>query len=426
MTLTVPPSPHASRPENLRPQHFLNGEIHDWYKLVLGYSDHLVGTLLDEFRITEGSSVLDPFCGSGTTLVEAMKRGVLATGIDANPSSYFASRVKTNWDLSGATLLACLERVKERYTALLRVEEYQSDAFCQYMEKEGFLKRRWIDVKPLRKTVAIKRAVEGLRTSREYKEALLLALLTETVLGSANVKFGPELYCGPSRRDASVFLGFQKRLEKMASDLSLVNSIPHPAAKVILGDARDCSRLLQHPNEFAALISSPPYPAEHDYTRNARLELAMLGAVRDRESLRKIKKTMIRSNTKGIYVGDSDSALVTGHLQIEKLARVLDERAESKTHGFARLYSTVLREYFGGMKRHLASVKPFLKKGALCAYVVGDQASYLQVHIPTAKILSSIAGTVGYKTIEIRHWRSRWSTATSRSVAENILILRKS
>jgi hypothetical protein len=408
----------------MQSQRFLNGEVHDWYRLVLGYPDHLVGRLLDEFGARPGDHILDPFCGAGTTLVEAMKRGMRATGIDANPSSHFAARVKTNWGLHAQTLIQCLERVAEYYQELLQDAQYKSDPFYRYLQSEGFLNRRWISTRPLWKIIAIKRAIDRLRTTKEYKNALRLALIAQTVHGSANVKFGPELYCGRSKRDSAVLPGFRKRLEKMVSDLALVGSVSHGSADVVLGDARNCGSVLDRRQKFSALISSPPYPAEHDYTRNARLELALLGAVIDRESLRGIKVGMIRSHTKGIYKGDSDGALVSGHPEIERIARILERKAKSKTHGFARLYSTVLREYFGGMKRHFASVRPFLAPDALCAYVVGDQSSYLGVYIPTAEILSSLAHELGYKTVEIRYWRSRWSTTTSRTVAENILILR--
>jgi len=82
----------------------------------------------------------------------------------------------------------------------------------------------------------------------------------------------------------------------------------------------------------------------------------------------------------------------------------------------------VIEEYFGGMKRHLHGLKSLLESGAKCAYVLGDQSAYLQVHVPTARILAELAEELGYRNIEIVPWRNRWSTSTSKEVHENILL----
>jgi hypothetical protein len=87
------------------------------------------------------------------------------------------------------------------------------------------------------------------------------------------------------------------------------------------------------------------------------------------------------------------------------------------------LYGTVVREYFGGMRRHFRSLRPLLKSGAKLAYVVGDQSSYLRVHIPTAELLSDIAAREGLKTNEIRKWRGRFSSTTKTELEEHVLIL---
>jgi hypothetical protein len=144
--------------------------------------------------------------------------------------------------------------------------------------------------------------------------------------------------------------------------------------------------------------------------------------VTDRTSLRAIKQKMLRSHTKGIYKGDSDKTLVENNRSIQRIARKLEVKAKTKNHGFAPLYSTVIVEYFGGMKRHLRGLKFMLESGAKCAYVVGDQSAYLQVHVPTASILAELVEELGYRNVEILPWRNRWSTSTSKQVHENILL----
>src|SRR5204863_5068723 len=49
---------------------------HDWYRFVLSYPAHLVRTYIDRFALNSGKTVLDPFCGTGTTLVECKKHGI--------------------------------------------------------------------------------------------------------------------------------------------------------------------------------------------------------------------------------------------------------------------------------------------------------------------------------------------------------------
>src|SRR3954454_21884964 len=72
--------------------------IHDWYRFVLGYPAHLVSLYLERFGAEPGKHIIfDPFCGTGTTPIEAKKRGFETVSFDANPMAVFASKVKTNW-----------------------------------------------------------------------------------------------------------------------------------------------------------------------------------------------------------------------------------------------------------------------------------------------------------------------------------------
>jgi hypothetical protein len=95
-----------------------------------------------------------------------------------------------------------------------------------------------------------------------------------------------------------------------------------------------------------------------------------------------------------------------------------------KTSGFERLYHRVVRLYFGGMYRHLSALRPKLRHGARCAYVVGDQMSFFRIHIRTAQLLADVALKAGYEVEGIELWRTRRSTTTKQNLAENVLILK--
>lgn len=59
--------------------------VHEWYRFVLSFPPHLVRAYLERFGLAAGHRVLDPFCGTGTTLVECKKHGIPSIGIEANP-----------------------------------------------------------------------------------------------------------------------------------------------------------------------------------------------------------------------------------------------------------------------------------------------------------------------------------------------------
>jgi hypothetical protein len=85
--------------------------VHGWYRFVLSYPPHLVRKYIEKFELTAESLLLDPFCGTGTTLVEAKLLGIPSLGCDAHPFAVLASRVKTNWSPSVRALRAVLSDV---------------------------------------------------------------------------------------------------------------------------------------------------------------------------------------------------------------------------------------------------------------------------------------------------------------------------
>ena len=180
------------------------------------------------------------------------------------------------------------------------------------------------------------------------------------------------------------------------------------------------------PNSVDAVITSPPYPNEKDYTRTTRLESVLLGFIQSKEDLRNLKKRLVRSNTRGVYKTDTDDNHVTGHAQIEQIAAAIEKRRIelNKDSGFERLYARVTKLYFGGMTRHLAELRRVLRPGAQLAYVVGDQASYLRVMIRTGQLLAGIASSLGYEVVGIDLFRTRLATATRDQLREEVVLLR--
>jgi DNA methylase len=70
---------------------------HDWYRFVLSFPPHLVRDYVNRFGLAASATVLDPFCGTGTTIIECKKVGFQSIGVEAHPMSHFALCTKIDW-----------------------------------------------------------------------------------------------------------------------------------------------------------------------------------------------------------------------------------------------------------------------------------------------------------------------------------------
>ena len=413
--------------------------VHQWYRFVLSFPPHLVRHYLRQFGIGEGQVVLDPFCGTGTTLVECKKLGVDSIGIEPNPVAHFASSVKTSWCASPRNLMDHASSVAGAVNAILREDGLVSDSgrsndtspaipltsLLRLPEAQTkLLIRGSISPLPLHRTIRLLDTIQQ-QSHPVFSDYERLALASALVNGIGNLRFGPEVGVGPEKIDAPVVDRWLQNIRSIASDLAAMREFSPTNVQVIKSDSRAIEETLAE-ESVDAVITSPPYPNEKDYTRTTRLESVLLGFLKNRQDLQALKKNLVKSNTRGVYKEDDDDQVVAGVPGIRDLAdRIEHERLRlNKTSGFERLYARVAKLYFGGMTRHLDQLRHVLKPGALLAYVVGDQASYLRVMIRTGEQLAEIASPLGYQVIGRDLFRTRFSTATKLYLREEVLILR--
>src|ERR687891_287536 len=86
---------------------------HGWYRFVLSFPPHLVRDYAERLRLGPDDRVLDPFCGTGTTLVECKKLRIPSVGIEANPMAHFATGVKTDWSPDPDGLMRHARQVRD-------------------------------------------------------------------------------------------------------------------------------------------------------------------------------------------------------------------------------------------------------------------------------------------------------------------------
>ncbi|HLB89801.1 MAG TPA: hypothetical protein VJK29_19235 [Terriglobales bacterium] len=286
------------------------------------------------------------------------------------------------------------------------------------------LLRNSISPLPLHKVLVLLDTLRNYRDER-FDQHERLALAKALVFGISNLEFGPEVGVGPPKRDAAVVETWLNGVRAMADDLRELQDRANTEAIVYQADSRSLLNALES-SSIDAVLTSPPYPNEKDYTRTTRLESVLLGFIRSKQDLRALKQDLVRSNTRGAFKTDRDDLLVADHDEIQRIAEAIETRRLKlgKTSGFERLYARVTKLYFGGMFRHLSELRTVLRPGAQLAYVVGDQASYLRVMIRTGQLLADIAESLGYELVDLELFRTRLATATKEQLREEVVVLR--
>ena len=395
--------------------------MHDGYRFVLSFPPHLVRQYIKEFLLTGDSLVFDPFCGTGTTLVEAKKLGIKCLGFEANPVMHMCASTKVDWNVEIDSLLEELDHITA--LSITKIKNHKGKLYGFSEDKQKLLIKNSISPLPLHKALILLETIDDFKSS--FENLYKTAFAKQVVLNCSNLKFNPEVSVSRIKKtDADVVGLWKEQVLEMVDELKFYQHNKNIYSKVILGDSRQELSQIKD-DSIDAVITSPPYPNEKDYTRATRLESVLLGFINTSEDLRAIKKTLLRSNFKGIYKDDDDLKWIKENQTVNQLAEEIERTriALHKTSGFEKLYYKVVLQYFGGLAKHLNSLKPKLKNGAKLAYIVGDQCSFFRIPIRTGHILAEIANALGYKVLRIDLFRTRLATATKEKINEEVAIL---
>lgn len=422
--------------------------FHNWYNFVLGYSPEFPEYMIKRENITKDDFVVDPFMGSGTTLACCKQQGISSTGVDANNIMVDAARVKLRWNQDTQKLRKLRDEILDRIgTEFDRfdwndgVTETPSSQLSLFKPQNGetkdhrlyaatyrpeMLLPKYISDKPFVKATIIDQVVKATIYDSNIRELFDLAL-TAIIVPISNVRYGPGFGVVKPRDDVDVLGLFTEKLYRMISDLESVDEVQrYTSATVILGDARGLTDYLE-PESVKLIITSPPYPGDHEYTKHTRLELIFRGHATDLKEFRTIKRRMLVASTTNIYRDQTDSEVVSGLDSITQIADLIQERLEydRATSGFEKLYTRLVWEYFGGMYKALEQCFSVLKPGGKIALLVSDSHAFKMVHIQTAGILREIGEIVGFTNPNIVLWQLKVSTSHRYNLRENILILTK-
>lgn len=366
---------------------YLTHDIHSYTaKLIPQIPKHFIKKYTEESDV-----VLDPFCGSGTTLLEARLLSRNAIGIDINPLATLISSVKVT-PLKIDQLSTAIRVVKEK------VKKSERKTIVDF-PNIGY----WFCKRARNDLARIKASIECINDKFDKNIYMfMLACFSSIVRKSSNAdprmaktykskRVIKRLKNGWTPTPIEYFEETLDRNFEKIKSLSEYLSGKNNYAKVFHGDARDTSIIMNKNGiqEVDSIITSPPYINAQDYFRSYKLEIWWLGLASP-EEVRHLNRQAI--GTENVSRG-SDSSIPVAKNRI--LNTVLKEISSTN-----RRKSCIVHNYFKNMEIVFKEFYDTLKIGGHFCLITGNN-TICGVKIPTYKILTSIAEDNGFKTIEI-------------------------
>lgn len=396
------------------------GVIHKWYNYLEDFPYGLIEDKIKEYKLNDNSLVVDPFCGSGTTLISANLFHLNAIGFDANPLMEFVSKVKTTWNIDLTQFQRTVRRIAENFlNAVHNLESFPyTNGFLKNMPKKEL--NQWLSPILQQEVSLLKEIINDVKIV-EIKNLLLLAM-SKACFDASHVALCPGTTFYPFREKEEFWNLFSAKLNQMYIDLKAVQNHNHYGISKVIHDT--CLEANNHisPNSIDFIITSPPYPNDLEYTRQTRLELYLLDFVKNMNDVQAIKRKMAKGSTKLIFKESNSEKFISGFKSIQDVSAEIYEKTKDKNWGFD--YPRMVREYFGDMYLCLQNLFPLMKDKSHFLLVVGDQ-TIKGVIVPVCDILIEIAQKIGYKNCRKELFRIRRSTGHDIPLPEEIVIIKK-
>lgn len=389
-----------------------NLPIHRWFYYQEGYSPKLVENIINHLGLNGKGNlfVLDPFAGSGTTLLKSKEMGFKAIGFEINSFSAFIIKVKTR-DYSEKDL-------KEFLSFTIPKKKNFKNVYGLYELK---IIKKLFKEDTLEKIETIKEAINTKKNTK-VRDLLFATLLSILEPVSNYRKGGNGLKRKRVNKDLDPFESFNEKMKDISEDLCL--QIKGEFEPEIINDS--CLDLDKYNIENIDIsIFSPPYANCFDPFEVYKIELWLGNFVNSYDDLRIKRKRALTSNLnanlKKVFDLEHRTNLLNDIIKSLKQKELWDKRLPK-----------MIDTYFHDMFILLNEIYNKTKREGYCIIVVGN-SSYGNIAIPTDIILGEIGQKAGFKVKEIIVARTNETSSQQHTkigkfkeyIRESLVILQK-
>ena len=358
---------------------------------------HMAKYLIEKTS-TSGQTILDPFCGSGSVLVESIMSGRSAIGVDINPLATILARTKTTiydtreLELQLDDLLSLFATCKIPYNYNFPNQDY------------------WFTPATLRKIGSIRSVLDDyLPTLDSDYIYFWKAILAAIVRGCSKADTrGPKPFISKKARETRSGKHFNpyKFFELNARNWitkernlneTFIENRKHFTVKTINSDSRTLSQIVKG-EKIDGVVTSPPYLSAQDYYRASKLQLYILGHSSAKELIEWSRDII-----------GSDRIIYNKRVSTTKLPYNKAEQIRLKLVELSPQKASIFTKYILDMSITLHEISNILEQDSYCALVLGYNLVSGMV-IPTPELIIEIASQNGFLLTEYYcdRIRDRW------------------
>ena len=400
--------------------------VHRWVPWIAGFSAGFVADIFKHYLPEPDRrdvTILEPFSGVGTTLVEGLRHGYDVIGFEVNPFAALASRVKcTAFHLEPECLrqniIVFEHKARQRTAPLDHAFTVGDDARSCLPRPRSVPPPSFRSRVPFFSPTIEQKVLHCLDVIQEMPQAELreIAALAfgSVMVGFSNYSFEPSLGSRaaagkPEITNADVVGAVSAKLTTIQEDLqayrvSMLQYRPLPTVQVLAQSSLDLAAVVPA-DSIDLVVTSPPYLNNYHYIRNTRPHLFWLDFVAAPSELKKIEVENF-----GKYwqtVRDAPRAQLDFRLpeleeRIEAISRLHPEKGVYGGQGWAN-YAV---EYFSDCRRICEGLRYSLKPGAAAVFVLGN--SIMQgVELPIDRYFGRIGELCGLQLEDIHLLRKK-------------------
>lgn len=378
----------------------VNSHTHGFHKYPAKFIPHLPKWAINKYlNGAKDKTILDPFCGSGTTLVESVLAGYNAIGIDIDPLSALISKVKTT-----RVDKAALRKISKWLVQQINSNPkgtFEPD--CKRIE-HWFTNDAIVKLSAIRTLInQIPEVFEDNKKVRDIQDLFIICFssIIRRVSNADNQSQKTYVSHTKIKEPEEVNVVFLSQLElfmERALDFSTSTDTQSKSEVIVSSSVLSLEKKING-KQIDLAITSPPYIKAVDYIYNQMVELFWVGDLFEMQTQtkqNKKKKNYIGNKQiiKAEYSKYSPYNTILGVDNLDlKLQKVFDT---DKKNGHKHSYVTF--KYFNEMEKHFAEMANCLAKNTHYIMVVGD-SNVSDIYIDTADFLVVIAKRNGFRLI---------------------------